>query len=149
MAPWRAPPVSVKGAPRRPASLVGVTPQTDEVLNEFKVQSSKFKVHPPSLPSSLRFDAAGQPSPRGYGPAGGSYGGQARLRREASARREVQQLPLAFELREALRAIPEERMDELPQALAVICFGDEEIPSLFFVPSLTRRCPPLGQEAKM
>ena len=73
----------------------------------------------------------------------------AALWRGRSARQEVQQLPLTFELREGLRTVPEERMDELPQALAVICFGDEEIPSLFFVPSLTRRCPPLGQEANM
>jgi hypothetical protein len=61
----------------------------------------------------------------------------------------VQQLPLTFELRDALRAIPEERMDEMPQALAVIFLEEEELPSLFIVPSLHRRCPPLGQEAKM
>ena len=66
-----------------------------------------------------------------------------------SARQEVQQLPLTFEFVNALRAIPEERMDELPQALAVIFLKEEEIPSLFIVSSLSRRCPPLGQEAKM
>jgi hypothetical protein len=53
------------------------------------------------------------------------------------------------EVVDVLRAIPEERIDELPQALALIFLEREKVPSLFFVPSLTRRCPLSGQEANM